>query len=225
LALHPGDDSNDAADAADGPAGSSETNPAVRRFHDMPQPTTPVLEEVDGVTAIRAAATAEAFVRLAFESYHEELYGFLRRTTGDEAVAQDLLQETFLRLMREARAGRPADQTRAWLYRVATNLAISRARRGRTVLGWLGRLALTHPRDIAAESAEAGVLRQERSRALEAALALIGADARSALILSGQGFSGAEIARTIGRSEAATRTLMSRARVQLRHIIETQEGV
>jgi RNA polymerase sigma-70 factor (ECF subfamily) len=190
----------------------------------MPLPTTPVLDEVDGVIAIHGAATAEAFVRVAFESYHQELYGFLRRTARDDAVAQDLLQEAFLRLMREAAAGHPPEQTRAWLYRVATNLAISRARRGRTVLAWLGRIASTHPRETAAESPEARVLRDERSRALEAALARIGPDARSALILSGQGFSGAEIARTIGRSEAATRTLMSRARVQLRRTIETQEG-
>jgi RNA polymerase sigma-70 factor (ECF subfamily) len=191
----------------------------------MPQPTMPLFEEVDGVTAIRAGATADAFVRVAFESYHQELYGFLRRTTRDDALAQDLVQESFLRLIREARAGRPPEQTRAWLYRVATNLTISRARRVRTVLAWLGRVASTHPQDTVTESPEAGVLRRERSIALESALGQIAADARAALILSGQGFSGADIARTIGRSEAATRTLMSRARVQLRRIIETQEGV
>ncbi len=189
----------------------------------MPQPTMPLFEEVDHVTAIRAGATAEAFVRVAFESYHQELYGFLRRTTRDDALAQDLVQELFLRLMREARAGRPPEQTRAWLYRVATNLTISRARLVRTVLAWLGRVASTHPQDTVTESPEVGVLRRERSIALESALGQIAADARAALILSGQGFSGADIARTIGRSEAATRTLMSRARVQLRRILETQE--
>jgi RNA polymerase sigma-70 factor, ECF subfamily len=207
------------------PSAGPKQIPVVRRFHDMPQPTMPVLDDVDGVTAIRVAATAEVFVQAAFESYDQELYGFLRRTTRDEALAEDLLQEAFLRLMREARAGRPPEQTRAWLYRVATNLAISRARRGRTVLAWLGRLASTQPREVTSESAEARVLRQEWLQALEAALARVGADARSALILSGQGFSGAEIAWTIGRSEAATRTLMSRARVKVRRIIETQEGV
>ncbi len=189
----------------------------------MPQPTMPLFEEVDRVTAIRAGATAEAFVRVAFESYHQELYGFLRRTTRDDALAQDLVQESFLRLMREARAGRPPEQTRAWLYRVATNLTISRARLVRTVLAWLGRVASTHPQDTVTESPEVGVLRLERSIALESALGQIASDARTALILSGQGFTGADIARTIGRSEAATRTLMSRARVQLRRILETQE--
>ncbi len=189
----------------------------------MPQPTMPLFEEVDHVTAIRAGATAEAFVRVAFESYHQELYGFLRRTTRDDALAQDLVQESFLRLMREARAGRPPEQTRAWLYRVATNLTISRARLVRTVLAWLGRVASTHPQDTVTESPEVGVLRLERSIALESALGQIASDARTALILSGQGFTGADIARTIGRSEAATRTLMSRARVQLRRILETQE--
>ncbi|HYU49719.1 MAG TPA: RNA polymerase sigma factor, partial [Candidatus Limnocylindria bacterium] len=159
----------------------------------MPQPTMPLFEEVDHVTAIRAGATAEAFVRVAFESYHQELYGFLRRTTRDDALAQDLVQESFLRLMREARAGRPPEQTRAWLYRVATNLTISRARLVRTVLAWLGRVASTHPQDTVTESPEVGVLRLERSIALESALGQIASDARTALILSGQGFTGADL--------------------------------
>jgi len=49
-------------------------------------------------------------------------------------------------------------------------------------------------------------------------------DARVALLLAAQGFSGREIAETIGRSEIATRTLMCRARLDLRRRLEAADG-
>ena len=161
----------------------------------------------------------------AYEAYHQELFGFLQRTVRDEAAAQDLLQDTFVRLMREARSGRAPEHSRAWLYRVASNLAISRGRRGGTVARWLARYGAPEHRDAISESPEAGAVRREASDNLESALAQISADARAALILAGQGFSGAEIALAIGRSGPATRTLMCRARLRLRGILATQEAV
>ena len=74
------------------------------------------------------------------------------------------------------------------------------------------------------ESPEAGVLSRERASTLDAALATLSADARSALLLSAQGFSGEEIATAIGRSHAATRTLLSRARVRVRLALQDEPG-
>src|SRR5262249_28528500 len=65
---------------------------------------------------------ADDFVSAAFRAHRDELFTFLARTTRDDDEAEDLVQETFLRLAREARAGRVPDQVRAWLYRVASNL-------------------------------------------------------------------------------------------------------
>ena len=65
----------------------------------------------------------------AWTDHHQELFAFLVRTTRDPEVAEDLLQESFLRLTREIRAGRAPDNVRAWLYRVGANLAVSRGRR------------------------------------------------------------------------------------------------
>ena len=49
--------------------------------------------------------------------------------------------------------------------------------------------------------------------------------ARAALLLSSEGFSGAEIAAAIGRSDAATRTLLCRTRMRVRSLLESAEGV
>lgn len=76
----------------------------------------------------------------------------------------------------------------------------------------------------AQESPEAGVLRRERRADLESLLESLPADARTALLLSRDGFTGTEIAVQIGRSHAATRSLLSRARVQLRLELERREA-
>jgi len=68
------------------------------------------------------------------------------------------------------------------------------------------------------------VLGRERTAALDAALATLPADARTALLLSAEGFSGEEIAAAISRSHSATRTLLSRARVRVRLQLEQHGG-
>jgi DNA-directed RNA polymerase specialized sigma24 family protein len=74
------------------------------------------------------------------------------------------------------------------------------------------------------ESAESDVIGRERATALEAALGRLSPDARSALLLSANGFSGEEIAGAIGRSHAATRALLTRARIRMRLELQEQPG-
>ena len=160
----------------------------------------------------------------AFEDYHAELLSFLRRACRDDEAAEDLAQEAFLRLAREVDAGRTPEHIRAWLYRVGSNLVISRARRAGTVVDWLRRHGPAAVADDRSPSPEEGLLRRERHSELEALLDTLPADARTALLLSGQGFSGIEIAAAIGRSHSATRTLLTRTRINLRLALEAREG-
>ena len=67
-------------------------------------------------------------------------------------------------------------------------------------------------------------MRTERDAELHHALAGLSPDARAALLLAAEGFAGQEIAASIGRTEAATRTLMCRSRAQLRLVLEAAEG-
>jgi RNA polymerase sigma-70 factor (ECF subfamily) len=139
--------------------------------------------------------------------------------TRDPEAAEDLLQEAFLRLVKEARAGRMPDEPRAWLYRVAANAAIDRGRRGAALARFLPRLfSCDEP-----EAPEASAIRAERDAELHAALAHLSADRRAALLLAARGFSGAEVARVLDRSEGATRTLLCRARLELRAELDPAE--
>ena len=150
-------------------------------------------------------------VAAAYDVYERALYGFALGITRSGTAAEDLVQETFLRLVREVEAGRAPDNVRAWLYRVCANLAASRGRRATVATRYLPFLA-TH--DVG-ETPEARHLRLELGAELSAALTALSPDERTGLLLSAGGFRGPEIAEMIGRSHAATRTMLSRARVKV----------
>lgn len=194
-----------------------------RSHRRMADPMGPHLVEIEAA-APTSAVDRHAIVTTAFETYHEELYSFLRRATGDLEAAEDLLQDTYLRLTREVEAGRSPDHIRGWLYRVASNLAISRGRRRTTALEWMRRDAHRFVAGLV-ESPESELLGRERTSAIDAVLAKLPAEARTAMLLSSDGFSGAEIAEAIGRSPGATRTLLSRARVRVRLELEQHGDV
>ena len=158
-----------------------------------------------------------AIVAAAFEEHQREVFSFTLHGTRDPEAAEDITQETFLRLLREVDAGRTPDNIRAWLYRVASNLVVTRGRKATVAGRWLRAIAR---QETTLESPERITLRRETSDALEAALATMPHDASVALLLAAQGFSGREVAVAIGRSEAATRTMLCRARLQLRQRLE-----
>jgi RNA polymerase sigma-70 factor (ECF subfamily) len=73
-------------------------------------------------------ATKPVFEELV-EAHSAELFGYLWRMLGDEADAQDVLQDTFVRAFR-AYPRTHNDNLRAWLYKIATNRARTQLRRG-----------------------------------------------------------------------------------------------
>jgi RNA polymerase sigma-70 factor (ECF subfamily) len=159
-------------------------------------------------------ATQEAVVDVvtaAFDEHERALYGFALGLTRSGTAAEDLVQESYLRLVREVQAGRTPDNIRAWLYRVCANLATSRGRRATVATRYLPFLA---SREVG-ETPEARHLRLELGTELSAALAELTHDERTGLLLSAGGFHGSEIAAIIGRSHGATRTMLTRARTKV----------
>lgn len=155
-----------------------------------------------------------------YDAHHRELANFVRALERDPRAAEDIVSETFVRLIDAIRHGRAPDQPRAWLHRVAANLVIDGGRRRTVVARFLGRL-VDHR---TAPPPDDAVLRDEASREVRDALATLPEDARTALMLAAHGFSGHEIADAIGRSELATRSLLCRARLRLRDQLTGSEG-
>jgi RNA polymerase sigma-70 factor (ECF subfamily) len=159
-----------------------------------------------------ARVDIEGVIETAYAANVGPLLRHLTATTRDPAAAEDLTHEVFVRLMVEVGAGRVPDDVGAWVHRVGHNLAMSRGRRIA--------VADRHHHEFApsgdAPSPEVLALTAERNLSLRVAVEGLGATDQRALILSANGYRGPEIARSIGRSDAATRTLLCRARSKVR---------
>jgi RNA polymerase sigma factor (sigma-70 family) len=171
------------------------------------------------VMAVTAPDTRREVLR-AYEEHKGELFAFLVSVTRDGESAADLLQEAFVRLLREGDVRQAPLDARAWLFRVAGNLAVSAARRRLTIRRWAPWLAA---RDAEA-SPEQEYLRREDADRVHAALANLRADDRVGLLMAAHGCATAEIAHALGRSELATRSLLCRARIKLRDQVEQGEA-
>jgi RNA polymerase sigma factor (sigma-70 family) len=165
----------------------------------------------------RAAAET---VRVAFEEYQDRIYGMLLASSRDRDAAADITQETFLRLLAEVRRGRSPQNTGAWLYRVALNLLVSRARRAAGARRVLPRLL----RPVwETDTPETVTLGHEASQAAVNALGRLSLVERTALVLAAQGVSGLEIAAYLGKPHGATRSMLLRARRKLRQSLAEPE--
>ena len=77
----------------------------------------------------RARRRDPAALHTIVEMYSTRVFGLLYRLTGSPEIAEDLLQETFLRVVRMIPEYRHAGKFEAWLFRIAANLARDHARR------------------------------------------------------------------------------------------------
>ncbi|MBL8178796.1 MAG: RNA polymerase sigma factor [Bryobacterales bacterium] len=136
------------------------------------------------------------------------------RILGNWADAEDVAQETFVRLHRHGLDFAADAALGSWLYRVTVNLCMDRMRSARPLE------ELAEHADGAA-SAEASVLREEKKRRLMAALARLPVKERAAVVLREiEGLDTAEVAAILGSSETTVRSQISRALDRMRGWME-----
>jgi RNA polymerase sigma-70 factor, ECF subfamily len=170
-------------------------------------------------------ATREAFIVSAYDEHHAAIFAFLARSTRDPSFAENLLQDTYLRLTKQVDPEPAPREVRRILFRIASNLVIERSGRPPTSRPLSGRGGP----DTAGRN-DPQSMRRVLSAApitdIEQALGGLSVEARVALLLSNEGFSGGEIAEAIGRSGAATRTLLylARSRVRVRRELFAAAG-
>ncbi len=205
------------------PAGQARNRPAAAGF----QPTEAEVhardDDVQLMLAFRGGDRA-AFDSL-FRRWAAPLLRYLERMTRDAAVAEELVQEAFLRVHR-ARAGyQPQAKFSTWLYQIATNLARNELRRPRRREPH-GSLDEPGAAPVAAAAARTDDVVDARRLAAVALreLAALPENQRAALWLSAvEGMSYADVAAALDVTPQAVKALVHRARVTLAQKLEPRE--
>ena len=78
----------------------------------------------------RVAAGDRAAFGVLFDRHQASVCRFARRFVGDEARAEEVAQEVFVKLFRSAKSYRPTAKFKTFLFRVATNHCLNEVRRG-----------------------------------------------------------------------------------------------
>lgn len=138
---------------------------------------------------------------------------YLTRLVGDPEVAAELTQQTFLQAYQALPSLREASNLSAWVFRIATNLALKHQRRQK-LIRWLH----LDESQAGQEGFEQQVIQREF---IGRALDQLPTDYRIGLLLqAGSGLSCAEIAQVMGRTEGATKMMLVRAWRRFREVYE-----
>ena len=163
---------------------------------------------------LRLSAGEDGALDLLMERWKDRVTSYLYRMCGNDSVANDLAEETFVQLYQSRGKYRKDGRFSSWLFGIAANLA-------RHHLRWKGRHPTTRleesPEPFSEENPGSTAESRERSEAVRKAVSALPEDLRSVLVLSEyQDLTQAEIADIAGCTVKAVERRLSRARELLR---------
>jgi RNA polymerase sigma-70 factor (ECF subfamily) len=193
--------------------------------------TEPVVLEMlsDAEVMLRVAAGDDVAFDYLVEKYRRQMISFMYRMTHNQAVAEELAQEVFLRVYRSRQSYAASAKFTTWLYRIATNLAVNHARdtkheRPENIVNLDEPDADTGMTvDLADGSlnAEQIILRTERLAAIRRQVEALPERQRTAVIMHKyQNMDYKQIAAVLKLSESATKSLLFRAYETLRETLK-----
>jgi RNA polymerase sigma-70 factor (ECF subfamily) len=146
----------------------------------------------------------------------------LTRMTGDAEAAEELCQETFIKLYQRPDGFPSREEATYWLIRVAKNLALNHGKRKWRETAAYHKALKIPPRPV--DSGEAAYLKNEESRKVREALAGLPRKLREVLVLKEYGdLSYREIASVLRISEGNVKVRVYRARERLAGILRDSE--
>src|SRR5215471_16350802 len=153
---------------------------------------------------------------VVYAAFHSRLLTFLARLSRRRDVAEDLVEETWLRLVGQAARLRPDTRLAPWLFTVARNLYVRYCRSRLLEESHAGDLFGLWPAGTPKSSPFEEAAATEFERRLEAAIASLPASSREVLLLVAvEGLRPAEAAEICGITPEALRQRLSRARALL----------
>ena len=171
--------------------------------------------QADADTADVALAMDEDAFRAFYDRTSGALWGYLSRISGDRQVADDLLQESYYRLLKTTVAFESENHRRNYLYRIATNLVRDAKRASRPLFD--------DAIEMAQVAAPEGPADAESRTDVRRALGRLKPRERAMLWLAyANGSSHAEIADVLGVKTGSIKLLLFRARRKLAATLQRQ---
>lgn len=158
-----------------------------------------------------------------FERHHVRVFNFFLRMTGDREVAEDLVQEVFVRMLKYRKSFRAHGEFSAWMFTLARNVSADH-------FGRRGRHETTAGEEALADLPSAGPLPPEQlemaesMERLRAALLKLPDEKRELLLLTRSGgLTHEQIGRILGCSAGAVKVRVHRALRQLQQVFQAPE--
>jgi RNA polymerase sigma-70 factor (ECF subfamily) len=161
----------------------------------------------------QGTVTLEQKVTQLFETLRDPVYRYLVVSFDNPAEAEEITQEAFFRLYRQLRSGQTVENARAWVFRVAHNLAVDRLRDSDkiTLIDSTTWDEIAESRQDTALNPEQRLLQLEKFERLHGAMGLLSHQQRQCLQLRAEGFRYREIAEILGIDISSVYEFLRRA--------------
>ncbi|MFM9905490.1 MAG: RNA polymerase sigma factor [Pyrinomonadaceae bacterium] len=175
--------------------------------------STDILVDIMSEHTAAAAATDKIGFEEAFTLHHRTVFRAARSVVMDTALAEDVVQETYLRLYKNLDSISDDEMLRPWLIRVAINIAKNTIR-GNIRANTRDENYVKDSGITSAQSVEMDYEEYSEVNEIHKALNRVKEPLRSCLILKQQGLSYREIASSLDLNESSIGTFVARARTE-----------
>ena len=161
----------------------------------------------------------ESLVISLFDRFADGIYTLAVRVVRDRHLAEDVVQETFLAILRGRSPYRGDGSLAGWVYRIGYRQAVAALRRRRDMP--IEDEALARQADRAVDGSDGPVLQRELAERIDAAISQLSQRLRAAFVLRDvEELSVAETALALGIGESAAKMRVMRARSELREMLK-----
>lgn len=189
------------------------------------QKQNPYLSDPDVGLMLEFQKGSKSAFETLMQIHYSPVLNFINRFCANRESAEDLTQEVFLRVYKSASRYKPKAQFKTWLYTIAKNVCLNELRKSKDFVTSLDAAAISGDVEVQKQLADPNnpgpdeeVIRKEKALVIRQAISDLPENQRLAVILRRfDHFSYAEIAEILEVSDKAVKSLLSRAKVNLKH--------